>query len=172
MYSNKLVRLCQGVGKGPTNTGQHIKGTFTFPIICFADIPHNRRKVSTFTKVVCKFCPNKEDPNNTRIIIMGNRVVYAGDAGTKTTSLNLCKLVINSVLSCKESKFITYYIRNYYLATPLNYPEYLKSSSPISLKISLTSITYKNTYTRAGCILRSVMASMVSLSQAYLPMTS
>ena len=57
---------------------------------------------------------------------MGNRVVYNSDAGTKTASLAICKLVINSVLSCKGSKFITYNIRNYYLATPLEYPEYLK----------------------------------------------
>ena len=32
---------------------------------------------------------------------MGNRVVYAGDAGTKTASLYICKLIMNSVLSRK-----------------------------------------------------------------------
>ena len=57
---------------------------------------------------------------------MGNQVVYAGDASTKIASLDLCKLVMNIVLSCKGAKFITYYIRNYYLATPLDYPEYVK----------------------------------------------
>ena len=35
-------------------------------------------------------------------------------------------MMTNSVLSSKGSKFITYYIRNYYLATPLDYPEYVK----------------------------------------------
>ena len=53
---------------------------------------------------------------------MGNRVVYAGDAGTKIDSLYLCKLIINSVLSRKGANFITYDIRKYFLATPLNYP--------------------------------------------------
>ena len=57
---------------------------------------------------------------------MGNQVVYAGNAGTKTASLNICKLVMNSVLSRKGAKFITYDICNYYLATPLDYPEYVK----------------------------------------------
>ena len=57
---------------------------------------------------------------------MGNRVVYAGDAGTKTASLDLCKLVMNSVISRKGAKFITYNILNYYLATPLHYPKYVK----------------------------------------------
>ena len=57
---------------------------------------------------------------------MGNRVVYASDAGTKTASLDICKLVMNSVLSRKGAKFITYNIRKYYLATPLDYTEYIK----------------------------------------------
>ena len=34
--------------------------------------------------------------------------------------------MINSVLSHKGAKFITYDIRNYYLATSLDYPEYAK----------------------------------------------
>ena len=57
---------------------------------------------------------------------MGNRVVYAGNTGTKTASLDLGKLVKNSLLSRKGSKFITYDIRNYYLATPLDHTEYVK----------------------------------------------
>ena len=57
---------------------------------------------------------------------MGNRVVYAGNAGTKTASLDLLKLLMNSVLSRKGAKFITYDILNYYLATTLDYPEYVK----------------------------------------------
>ena len=65
----------------------------------------------TFTKAVYKFHPQKEYHNFTRITIMGNQVVYAGNAGTKTPSFDICKLVINSVLSRKGSKFITYKIR-------------------------------------------------------------
>ena len=57
---------------------------------------------------------------------MGNRVVYAGNAGTKTASLDLCKLMMNIVISRKVAKFITYDIRNYYLVTTLKYPEYVK----------------------------------------------
>ena len=80
----------------------------------------------TVTSVVCKFRPEKDDPNRTRITIMGKHCVYAGDAGTKTASLDLCKLLFNSVISQKGAKFITYDITNYYLRTPLDYPEYTK----------------------------------------------
>ena len=126
VHSNEIVRLCQGVVKGPTRTEQCTKGTDTFCFICFEIIPRHRHKGTTFTKVVCKFRPEKEDLNCTRITIMGNRVVYAGDDGTKTASIDLCILVTNSVLSQKGAKFTTYNIRNYYLVTLLDYPEYLK----------------------------------------------
>ena len=41
-YSNELGRLCQGVGKGtdgPRN--QRVRGTDTFKVIHYADIPVN-----------------------------------------------------------------------------------------------------------------------------------
>ena len=75
---------------------------------------------------MCKFRPEKSDPNRTRITIMGKFCIYAGDVGTKTASLDLCKLLFNSVLSRKGAKYITYDISNYYLRTPLDYPEYVK----------------------------------------------
>ena len=88
-HSNEMVRLCQGAVKGPTNSGKRIKDTDTFCIIRFADIPRDQRKGITFTKVVCKFFPKKEDSNCMRITIMGNIVVYVGNTGTKTASLDL-----------------------------------------------------------------------------------
>ena len=76
------------------------------------NIPRNQRKDITFTKVVCKFRSKKRDPTRTRITIMGNRVVYAGDAGTETASLDICNLMMNSVIYRKGAKFVTYDIRN------------------------------------------------------------
>ena len=125
-YSNELGRLCQGVVKGPTSTGQCTKSTYTFRVTPFKNIPRDRSKGITFTKVVCKFRPEKEDPYRTLITTMGNRVVYAGDSGTKTASLDLCKIMMNIVISREGAKFITYDIRNCYLLTPLDYPKYVK----------------------------------------------
>ena len=72
-YSNELGRLFQGIGKGSTSTGQRTKFTDTFRVIQFANIPRNRRKVITFTKVVCKLRPEKEDPNLTPSCILRQR---------------------------------------------------------------------------------------------------
>ena len=69
--------------------------------------------------------PKKSDPNRTRITIGGNPICYPGDVGTKTASLDLVKIVINSVLSRKDAKYFTFDIYNFYLHNPLDRPEYV-----------------------------------------------
>ena len=73
----------------------------------------------------CLVCPEKSDPNRTRINIGGNPICYPGDVGTKNASLDLVKLVINSVLSRKDAKYATFDIYNFYLHNPLDRPEYV-----------------------------------------------
>ena len=58
--------------------------------------------------------------------LTGNRICYPGDVGTKTASLDLIKLVVNSVLSRKDAKYVTFDISNFYLQTPLDCPEYVR----------------------------------------------
>ena len=77
---------------------------------------------------MCTFRPNKSDPNRTRITIAGQNITYPGDVGTRTASLDLIKLLINSVLSRKGAKFVTFDIKNFYLQTPLDRPEYVRST--------------------------------------------
>jgi hypothetical protein len=48
---------------------------------------------------VCGVHPDKDDPNCTQITIGGNRICYPGNVGTNTASLELLKLLLNSVLS-------------------------------------------------------------------------
>ena len=97
-----------------------------FYVIDYKDIPINRRKEITYTKVVCKVRPEKDDPDRTHITIGGNRICYPGDVGTRTAPLELVKLMINSVLSRKNAKFCTFDIANFYLGTPLDRPEFVR----------------------------------------------
>ena len=101
---------------------KRVEGTDTFFLIRFEDIPDDRRKEITYTKVVCKVRPEKSNPNCTRITIDGNRITFPGDVGTPTESLGLAKLVFNSVLSRPGDKFTTFDICNFYLQTPLGRP--------------------------------------------------
>ena len=55
--------------------------------------------------VVCEVRPQKEDPNRTRITVNGNRICYTGDIGSPIGSLDLGKIMINSVLSRRSARF-------------------------------------------------------------------
>ena len=126
-YANELGRLCQGIGTKPNDpTKQRVAGTNTFRPIKFHDIPTNQRHDVTYTRVVCEVHPQKEDPNCMRITIGGNCICYPGDCGTKTGSLELTKMMFNSVLSRRNVRFACFDIKNFYLGTPLDRPEFVK----------------------------------------------
>ena len=57
--------------------------------------------------VVCEVKIHKEDPNCTRITVAGSQICYPGDVGTPTGSLDLVKLIINSVLSRRNARFVS-----------------------------------------------------------------
>ena len=126
-YSNKLGRLCQGIDVNPTNPAkQRVQETNTFHDIRYDGIPLDRQKGIYFSKVVCTFRPEKSDPNITHITIAGQNIKNPGDVGTKTASLDLLKFLLNSVLSRKGAKFVTFDIKNFYLQTLLDRPEYVR----------------------------------------------
>ena len=49
------------VGVGPEGQGQRIKGTDTFFVTRYEDIPQERRKEITYTSIVCEVRPQKAD---------------------------------------------------------------------------------------------------------------
>ena len=106
-YANELGRICQVVGKGSKCTkNQHVEGKNTFCIIRFEDIPRDRRKEIFHSMVVLEIRPQQEYPNRTRITVAGSRICYPGDIGTPTGSLDLVKLIINSVLYRRNARFV------------------------------------------------------------------
>ena len=126
--SNEFGRLLQGIGSGDQGIkmNQRVAGTDTFKVIHYEDIPVDRRKDITYTSFVCEYKPNKEEKERTRVCIMGTRIVVPYDIGTPTGSLELTKLMINSVLSREGARFACFDIKNFYLGTPLDRPEYVK----------------------------------------------
>jgi hypothetical protein len=106
-YTNKLGRLCQGIGEGPKPGTKQVDGTNTFFLINYDNIPAHKKKPICHTKVVCKVRPEKDDPDCTRITIGGSIICYPGDVGTNTASLELIKILLNSVLSRKGARFST-----------------------------------------------------------------
>jgi hypothetical protein len=94
--------------------------------IMFQKNPPDRTLDVAHSRVVCEVQPTKEEPNRTRITILGNNIAYLGNTGTKTGSLELAKGVFNSVCSRQNAKFLTADISNFYLETPLDRPKYVR----------------------------------------------
>ena len=114
-----MGRLCQGVGKGEKgDKKQRVAGTDTFRTIKFVDIPRDRRRDIAHVRVVCEVRPGKDDPNQTRITVAGGNIQCSYDIGTPTASLDLVKLMLNSVLSRPGAKFACLDAKNFYLQTP------------------------------------------------------
>ena len=72
--------------------------------------------------VVFEYRPQKEDPNLTRITWAGGHIKYPGDLGIPTGSLDLVKMIIKSVISRRNARFVCFDAANLYLQTPMANP--------------------------------------------------
>jgi hypothetical protein len=130
-YANKLGHLCKGIGTSP-NEGKCVKGTNTLFPIPYDKIPSNCHREITYSKVICKVQPEKgDDTNGTRITIGGNNIAYPGDVGPPRGSIELVKLLVTSVLSQCNARLATMDLKNSYLNTPLDRPEYICIKLPL-----------------------------------------
>jgi hypothetical protein len=95
--------------------------------------------------VVCEVRPEKDDPDCTRIIISGNHICIRGDVGTNTASLELVKLLLNSMLSCPGAHFSSINLKNFYFNTPMPDPEF------VCIKIVYILVEFIEEYKLQGC---------------------
>jgi hypothetical protein len=121
--ANEFGRLAQGVGG-------RIKGTNTIRFIDHADLPKDRS--STYPRFVCELRPQKSEVNHTRLTFGGNLINYPGNVSTRTAELETRKILLNSVISTRDATFISVDIKNFYLNTPLERPEYCMFASHLN----------------------------------------
>lgn len=129
-----------------------INGTDTVHPIQYDNIPSDPQTDVTYTGIVCEVRLQKEDPNCTCIIIGGNRICYPGDTSTKTRSLKLVKLLLNSVLSQPDGKFACFSISNFD-------PNMSGSELETSLKNLLMNTTSLPSHIMDGLTSKSTKAS-------------
>jgi hypothetical protein len=115
--ANEFGRLAQGVGG-------RITGTDTIKFISMNDVPKNR--TVTYARFVCDYRPQKTEPERTRLTVGGNLIDYPGDVATSTADITTAKLVWNSVISTDNAQFMGMDIKNFYLNTPMDHPEYMR----------------------------------------------
>ena len=56
----------------------------------------------------------------------GDRIYYQGEVSTKTAGLTTINTLLNIVVSSAGEKFMTADVKNFYLNTPMDEPEYMK----------------------------------------------
>jgi hypothetical protein len=108
--ANEFGQLAQGI--------RDIKGTDTITFIHKSKIPKGRR--ATYPRYVCDICPQKPEPNRTRIAVGGSLIDYPSDVSTKTADLVTAKILWNSVLSTPGARYMAIDVKEIYLGTPLD----------------------------------------------------
>ena len=83
----------------------------------FDIIPKDGLNEICYTSVVCEVRHREKDSNRTIVTICGTNVCYPGYVGTNTASLELFKLMINSVLSRKGAKYVCFDIE-FFISAP------------------------------------------------------
>ena len=158
--------MCDELGRltqGRTKTG--LAGTDTMNFILFDNIPEDRRKDITYPRIVVDYRPQKEKPNRTRITVGGNRINYPYTVTTQTAELCTHKLLVNSVVSSVNAKYMTADIGNFYLGTPMQRKEYM--FIPLHLIPPEMQEQYKlHDFQRDGKVYVEIQKGMYGLPQA------
>lgn len=113
---DEIGRLAQGYGT--------VKGTNTIFFIHHTAVPKGRKV--TYLRVVSALRPEKTNPHRVRWTVGGDKVDYPFDVSTKTADLTTAKILINSVVSTPNAKFLTADLKDFYLGTPMERYEYMR----------------------------------------------
>eukprot|EP00804_Cyclotella_cryptica_P023061 CCRYP_000315-RA/>CCRYP_000315-RA protein AED:0.18 eAED:0.15 QI:0/0/0/1/1/1/2/0/662 len=118
-YGKELGRLAQGLPG-------IVKGTVTIVCIQQTLVPQDRWKDVTYGRLVANFRPQKDDLYRIRLTVSGNRINFPGDCGTPTVDMITVKILLNSVISTVKAKFMTIDIKDFYLNSTMERPEYMR----------------------------------------------
>lgn len=125
--SNEYGRLFQGCGKKEDGS-QQITGTNACHWIPRSQVPKNKKV--TDARYIVDVRPEKEDPNRVvRNTAGGDRLDYYGETSTETASLETAKILLNSVLSAKNAKFMSIDISNFFIQLPVHPVSYQYDTS-------------------------------------------
>ncbi len=83
------------------------------------DTPNNRKGDETYARIASVYQDGKKDKYRTHITMRGNLVNFPGDYGMPIVDLLTVKLLLNSIISTKNAKFMTLDMKDFYLMTPM-----------------------------------------------------
>ena len=141
-------------------------GTKTIKFVSKSTIPRDRWSDITYARIVCNERPEKKEPDRTRITMGGDRINYPGDCGTPTADILTVKLLLNSIISTLHAKFMTIDIKDFYLMTPMDRPEYFRMSLELFPDDIIDEYMLRDIIDAKGFIHCEVTRGMYGLPQA------
>jgi hypothetical protein len=158
-YGKELGRLAQGI---PGT----VQGTDTMVFITKHDIPVDRRRDVTYGRICAHFRPEKDDPHRIRLTVGGNRINFPGDCGTPTADMLTTKILLNSIISTQGARFMTIDIKDFYLNTPMDRPEFMRLKMADIPKDFIELYNLRQLATPDGYVYVRVQKGMYGLPQA------
>ncbi len=117
--ANEFGQFANGIGgciKNPTNT---------IKFISQHKVPADRKKDITYGQFVCLVRTKKAEHNQMQFTVGSNRINYPGKVATLAVEMLVAKMLFNSVISTKDTRFMTMDISNFYLMTPLHRAKFI-----------------------------------------------
>jgi hypothetical protein len=109
--------------RSTANEITRLYNTNTIRFIRRSNIPKGRKV--TYGSFVVDIKDNKEEKERTRLTVGGDQIEYPGYKSTRTAGLTTAKILIYSVISTPNAKFLVIDINNFYLNTRLRPFEYM-----------------------------------------------
>ncbi len=131
-----------------------------------SQIPEERRGDVTYGRIVCMYHDGKKDKYRTLITMDGNLINYPGDCGTPTADLLTVKLLLNSVISTPNAKFMTLDLKDFYLMTPMKRFEYFRMKLELFPQDVIDLYDLSNKVDHNGNVHCEVRRGMYGLPQA------
>ena len=158
----EIGRLAQGLGEGSSIP----KGTNTIFFMERDKVPKGRS--ITYLRCVVADRPEKPQPRRVRWTVGGNLVDYDGDCSTKTADITTTKLLINSVLSTPNAKYMTLDLKDFYLGTPMQPPQcaYMKVRRRYIPQKIIDLYNLESMFDQDGYIYVEIRRGMCGLPQA------
>ncbi len=130
------------------------------------DILNDRKGDETYARIVSVYREGKKDKYRTHVTMGGNLVNFPGDCGTPTVDLLRVKLLLNSIISTKNEKFMTLDIKDFYLMTPMKRYEYFRMKLNLFPQDIIDEYKLTNKVDQKGNVHCEVQRGMYALPQA------
>ena len=159
--NNELGRLSNGYKKNG------ICGTNTMQFIRKEDIP--KHKKITYSNFVCDIRPLKKEYYRVRMTVGGDKLDYFEDTASPTATLLDSKLIVNSTISDHKqygSKFCSVDIKNFFLQTKLEVPEFIRIHTKYISKDFLNEYNMHHLPDKDGYMYCRIDKGMYGLKQA------